>query len=130
MKYEFSLEEYWDIMDIIHERNDVENFGFKQIKIAEEKNSELYVYGYRIFIPELNMTVREGMEYYKDSDDEEQPIDSFIMYEGNEKDPNKFTASYCNTFLPSLIGMIASDRKLNTNPRCYIDDSEFELWEN
>ena len=131
MKYEFALDEYWNIMDTIHERDDVENLGFKQIKIAEEENSELYVYGYRIVIPELNMTVREGMEYYKGSeDDEEQPIDSFVLYEGDEKDPLNFTDSYCNTFLPSLIGMIASDRKLNTNPKCFIDDSEFEFWEN
>ena len=128
MRYEFLLDEYWDIMETIQEREDVDNFGFKQIKIAEDKSSELYVYGYRIVIPELNLTVREGMEYYKDSDDEEQSVDSFILYEGDEKNPMKFTESYCNTFLPSLLGMIASTRKLNTNPKCYIDDSEFEFF--
>lgn len=127
MKYEFSLDEYWDIMDTIQGRDDVENFGFKQIKIAEEENSELYVYGYRIVIPELNMTVREGMEYYKDSNGEEQPIESIILYEGDEKDPMKFTESYCNTLLPSLIGTIARNRKQNANPTCIVEDNDFEL---
>ena len=52
-----------------------------------------------------------------------------ILYPGDEKNPLKFNDSYCNTFLPSLIGTIASEKGVNTNPKCYIDDTEFELWE-
>jgi len=128
MKYEFDLDDYWDILDRIHERKDVGNYGFEQIKVAEDNDRELYVYGYRLLIPELNMTVREGVEYYKDEDGEEQPVDSIVLYDGDERNPENFSDSYCNTFLPSLIGMLASYRGKNTNPKCIIDDSEFVFW--
>lgn len=128
MKYEFPLEEYGNIIDTIYEREDVETYGFRRIKIAEEEGIELYVEGYRIVIPELNMTVRTGMIYEEADDGEEAPADTYVLYDGDEKDPQKFTESYGNTSLPSLIGMIARDRKCNTNPMCFIDDSEFDLW--
>jgi len=101
---------------------------YRQVKVAENENSELWAFGYRIFIPELNMTFRNGFDYFKTENGEEQPEDSIIEYIGDEKDPQKFVCAYCNAFFTSHVATLASEMGKNTNPKCYIDDEEFDLW--
>jgi len=129
MRYEFCLSDFSDIMETIYERIEDEEGEFKQIKIAEKEGSELWVFGYRVVIPELDLAVRNGIEYYKNDDGEEELVDSIVVYySADEKDPQGFNESYCNTYLESIVMSIARDRQLNDNPKCYIDDEEFVCW--
>ncbi len=128
MRYEFRLDDLDEVMDAISERLEDEAAEFRQIKIAEKDGSELWAFGYRIVIPELDISVREGIEYCEDDDGEEEPVYSVIVYQGAyEKDPLKFDESYCSTYVGSVVMNIARGRDMNDDPKCYIDDEEFEL---
>lgn len=129
MKYEFRLDDYDEIMDQMHERPDIYNRGIAEIKIDEEEGSELYARGLRVYIPELNISVRMGTEWYiregrEDDEEADEPMDSVIIYSGDEKDISKYEVSWCNCTFEGIIKMIAANKGLNINPMCYIDDSE------
>lgn len=130
MKYEFYLADYDDIMSELHERPDINGRGIAEVKIAEEEGSELYAKCLRIYVPELNISVREGTEWNVckvhgvDGEEREEPMDSVIVYLGDETDIFKYDVSWCNCSLEGIVSMIAHQKKLNDNPLCYIDDSE------
>lgn len=128
MRYEFYLDDYYEIMDTINERPDVKELSFDDVLIAEQEDGMLSVSGPRIVIPELNLSFREGTDTYKWDDGYEEPSGVIVLYPENEKDPKKFSSCYVDSLATSIIAMIAQQDGLSTNPKCYIDDEEFILW--
>lgn len=126
MKYEFELEDYEKVMKEINAREDVAKYGFRRIRAAKGENSELQVYGFRIVIPELDMTVREGTAFFNYEDGEEV-VESHFIYCGDEPNPVNISGRYSSISLEALIGMLADSNGENPNPVCCIDDAEFEL---
>lgn len=129
MKYEFKLDDYYQALESISKKTDAGEYGFKKVKVTENEDGELYAYGCRVVIPELGISVREGVEYYAGEDDEEEEYeeDSIIIYPENEKDPHNFIESCSNALLTSLVSQIGYEKTGNPNPTCYIDDEEFIL---
>ena len=129
MRYEFRIRDYDEIMYSIKEREDYQahGFGYLRVDAHPDDNSILYAYGYRIVIPELEISVRPGVEYIGEGNDAEA-IDSVIIYELEERDASNYYDSYCNISVEALIGMITRDKKKESNPLCYIDDSEFVFY--
>lgn len=129
MKYEFKLDDYYEALKSISEKTKAGEYGFKQLKVSEDEEGALYVYGCRVVIPELGISVREGVEYYtgEEYEDEEYEEDSVVIYPENEKDPHNFIEKCSNELLTSLVSQIGDEKTGNPNPTCYIDDEEFVL---
>lgn len=123
MKYEFEITDYDDIMDTINEREDVQKYGFKMSQAYENDEWGGIAYGWRIIIPDLGISIREGYVY--DLETEEQECDSILIYPLDEKDPAKPEDSYSNISIEYLVDLLNDKgiEKIN----CIIDDEEFDL---
>ena len=61
------------------------------VEIEIDEDAVIYVYPYMILIPDLDLSVREGMYCYKTNDNEYMPDFSLsLIYELNEKDPQNW----------------------------------------
>ena len=122
----FYLDDYDGMLDSIQEEFEWGFFSvLKQTKVAEEDGFEYYSYGCRILIPELKISIREGTVYDKETG--EATCDCYFFYSLDEKDPAKFTDCFSNCFVSSLVGQLASQKKLNSNPMCFIDEQEMDF---
>lgn len=134
MIYNFALFEYYDVIEELDKKYESIFDVLKQIKIAENEDSELYVYGMRIKIPTIGISVRVGMEYDPSEDEEEsEGIESFVVYGEDETDPNEFLESNCNIGFTGMVAMFAKRKGLSAEEieklECFTDESEFVFWD-
>lgn len=135
MIIKFKLEEYYDILDkyeeLLMEMTD-------RLETEEQEGNALVVIGYRVVIPELHASFREG-EWYtrnkeynpndKESEEYELQDSVYILYEENEKDVNKYL-SFCTQSVCYILFDRCKQNKYPTDKlgdlECYIDTSEFD----
>lgn len=126
MKYTFHLDEYYDIMDEIYDRMEREGKSFIHLGVVDEDGWAITAYSFRVVIPELNISAREGIGAYNDPDGKFAE-DQVLLYPLNETDPENVLDVYSNCTLPGLIAEYSANNNGNDNPTCYIDDEEFVI---
>lgn len=132
MKIEFVLDDFDDILD------DNEDL-FEDITptwIEADEGCLLRIDGFRVVIPEINVSFRTGELYFR-NEEIEDPDDpdawdfahsADILYEKDEVDPSNFL-EYTTGYLPWLFEEAC--KKANVSPKdvgsvkCYIETDEF-----
>ena len=127
MTYTFKLSDYYDIFRQLDEEFDGSFGELEPIKIKETKDSELYVYPLRTVIPTLDISIREGLEYFGPSDGDGS--DALVIYEARETDPDKYLDCFSGAEFCSFVRLYAFNQGISKDQiddlECIIGDSEF-----
>ncbi len=122
----FKVKEYYDILE---ENNDEIDENLDWYTTEEEENNCYVVRNYRLVIPDLHVSFREGDWYYRSNVDEdwEEQESGFLRYDECEKDINKYL-SYVSGYLSYSLYDILKEigqKDINVDDlSCYIEFDE------
>lgn len=130
MIIKFKLGELYDIFD-----DYMKAFDYADLVDAEEKEEEAMCFReYRVVIPQIHASFREGQWYAKAEDEETGEVDwelqdgIWAQYEENEKDINKYI-SYACCELDYFVKTLCEEKRIEVanvhELECFVDVSEY-----
>ena len=126
---EYPFDKVKEYYDILEENNDEIDENLDWYTTEEEENNCYVVRNYRLVIPDLHVSFREGDWYYRSNVDEdwEEQESGFLRYDECEKDINKYL-SYVSGYLSySLYDILKENGQKDINVddlSCYIEFDE------
>ncbi len=128
MKYRFKLAEYAETLEELDEEYGGIYDELSPYEIIRENDIQLFTYPLRIVIPDLEISIRVGMGYYGDDDEDYYP--ALFLYDAEETNPENYQEYALEAELLSFVSMYAYDSDFSEEEiedmECYIDDEEFE----
>lgn len=122
-KISFKLNE---LDDVLEENIDEFSKHLDYYDTEEDGNNSLVVRNYRIVIPDLHVSFREGDWYYRETENAvwEPQASVYVRYNENEKDINKYISFMTGSLRYSLHDLLIQigQKDLNIdNYLCYIE---------
>ena len=129
MTYKFTPDEYDDIIYELNEKYDTLFMGLKEYTIESDEDYESAVYGMKVTIPSVGISVREGVVYSRP--DGEPVEDILVIYDDEITNPLKFQAIHYNTTFEFIVSSYALRKGLSReemeNLECFMNEDEFEF---
>ena len=102
MESTFQFSDYSDILDDYYDSD----HGDEIELLPDENGNILIVKSFRLMIPSIGASFREGLWFVEDDDEPQDSV--YVWYKLDEKDPQKYIAFYNSSMFAVVLDVCAS----------------------